>query len=128
MWSACGQFSYWLASRWSSKHLQSSGFSQTWVYVLAVSSFHLLGVYFLFKNNNKTHHHKHTHTHTHNWGMSVRLWYFPGTWGFDEPVWLVYSLNCYQFPGPTGIVSTSLHSLIIDSWANLLRLGGYLGN
>ena len=33
----------WLASRWSFKHHQPSGFNQSRVYVLVVSSFHLEG-------------------------------------------------------------------------------------
>ena len=43
VWSAHGQYSDWLASRWSCKHHQPSGFSQPRVYLLAVSSFHLEG-------------------------------------------------------------------------------------
>ena len=47
VWSARAQFLDWLASRWSFKHHQLSGFNQSRVYVLVVSSFHLVGVSFL---------------------------------------------------------------------------------
>ena len=46
-WSAPAQFLDWLASRWSFKHHQPSGFNQSRVYVLAVVSFHLERVCFL---------------------------------------------------------------------------------
>ena len=41
---------------------------------------------------------------------------FLGNWEFpDSAMWQNYSLNCYQFPSPTAIVSTSSHLPIIHS-------------
>ena len=59
--------------------------------MLAVSSFHMVGVWFL-KNN---------------FGMCVRFCYLylSGNWELgDAATGLTYSLNFYQFPGPTALL------------------------
>ena len=46
-WLACAQFLDWLASRWSFRYHQPSDFKCSGVYMLAVSRFHLKGVFLL---------------------------------------------------------------------------------
>lgn len=80
----------WLASRWNFKHHSSSGFSQSGVYMLAVSDIHLAGESASSKNNGNL--------------------YLSGNWEFsNSAMWLIDSLNYYQFPCPSKIFFLHLH-------------------
>ena len=95
-----------LASRWSFKHYQPPAFNKSRVYMLAVTSSHLVGAAYC-KND---------------LGMYVK----PLSINFRElrvgesAMWQNYTLSCYQFP-PLQLffVSASSHFSIINSWVSI---------
>ena len=95
-WSARGQFLDWLASRWSFRHRQPSSFNQSRVYVLVISSSHLLE-----STSNKT-----------NLGICVRSLSVSfkklGVWWFCQVANLYSQLLCL-LAQQLFFVSTSSH-------------------
>ena len=87
---SCAQFLDWLASGWSFNPHQRSGFSQSRVFMLAVSSFCLVGGLLLIKQLRN---------------VCQAFIFLLGNWEYrDSAVLQVYSLNCYQFPGPRAVL------------------------
>ena len=82
----------WLAPRRSFKHHQFSGFKQSRIYVLVVSSFQLERDLLPIKTTQEC--------------VSSLYLYLSGNWEFGggSAMWQNYSLNCYQFPSPTALL------------------------